>query len=178
MKNNKKILYICFIIYNIALIIFIFGGCNSPFDDLDNLNTSVNIGRINNVILYKDLMKSNYPETCITGEFNDWRSVSKYRSKAGYHLGYDFAAPEGTKVPAGWEGTVTDIIYWGYREFAVEVTGTTETGAKQITQYGHLKPVKIYIGDKVKVGQTIGKIAVDHVDIKMKINGEYYDWGQ
>jgi murein DD-endopeptidase MepM/ murein hydrolase activator NlpD len=157
-----------------------FCGCETPFDGIDTSGVSksgksktapdITDGGVNR---YLNLMSLNYSDTVITGKFHDWRPESKYRLKAGYHNGYDFAAPAGTEVPAGWEGTVTDIIYWGYGEFAVKIKKN-----KQMTQYGHMNNLRVCIGQKITTGQIIGKIAVDHVDVKMKVNGYYYDFGK
>lgn len=172
--NNKF-----FSIILLMCIIF-FCGCETPFDGIDTsevkkspetrVSVDVTEGGVNR---YLNFMSLNYADTVVTGKFNDWRPESKYRLKAGYHNGYDFAAPAGTEVPAGWEGKVTDIIYWGYGEFAVKIKN-----GKQMTQYGHLNNLRVCIGQKVTAGQTIGKIAVDHVDVKMKINGYFYDFGK
>jgi murein DD-endopeptidase MepM/ murein hydrolase activator NlpD len=160
-------------IFPVILIFIILAGCDSPFNEETYSKTT----KGSEAERYKNIMKLNYSDTVITGRFHDWRDVSKYRSVAGYHNGYDYAAPEGTAITAGWEGTVSDIAYWGYGEYAVQITGYVNCN-KQMVQYGHLNNIKVNKGEKIKTGQIIGYIAVDHLDLKMKINNQYYDFGK
>jgi len=165
----KVLKYIIPVLFTFVIL----AGCDSPFDE----NATNTTTKGSEAERYKNIMKLNYSRTVITGTFYDWRDVSKYRSVAGYHNGYDYAAPEGTRVTAGWEGTVTDIISWGYGEYAVKVTGYVNCN-KRMIQYGHLNNVQVTRGEKIKIGRTIGYIAVDHLDLKMKINNHYYDFGK
>ena len=160
------------ILYFLIIILLIAAGCDNPFDP------ELTISPAGNAEGYKKLIQTKYKDTVITGEFNDWRQISKYRSIPGYHYGYDFAAPQGTEVPAGWAGTVTYISDWGYGEYGVEITGETSSGEKQVTTYGHLNNIYVSLNKKISTGEIIGKIAVNHVDIKMKVNGSYYDFGK
>lgn len=120
------------------------------------------------------LQKQNWPRAWVSSTFYDWRTTSQYRRKAGLHLGYDIALPFGAAVSAGWPGTVTAVVPWTRSEYGVSVTdpsGTTVT-------YGHITP-SVAVGQTVQVGQTIGRIASDHVDVKMRDHrGNYLPFGE
>ena len=99
----------------------------------------------------------------VTSTFYDWRTTSKYRRKAGLHLGYDIALPFGTPVSAAWGGQVRSVTPWTASEYGV----TIEHPNGVLTTYGHISPL-VRPGRLVKPGQIIGRIASDHVDVKMR----------
>ncbi|MBX3172206.1 MAG: peptidoglycan DD-metalloendopeptidase family protein [Candidatus Eremiobacteraeota bacterium] len=116
--------------------------------------------------------RTKYPEAVVTGRFSDPRSVSIYRSHPGLHYGYDVAMPAGTVVPAAWEGEVVAITPWYGQEEGISVV----TGSREAT-YGHLIPL-VKVGQKLKVGDPVGIVARDHVDVKMRgPAGEFIDYG-
>lgn len=117
--------------------------------------------------------RASYME--ITGRFFDWRTVSKYRSHAGLHLGYDVAMPAGTAVVAGWSGQVTRILNWYGPEYGITVLSPN---GYEVT-YGHLRP-GVEVGRLVQPGDVVGYIlpGPGHVDMKMRApDGQYYDFG-
>ncbi|MBS2033392.1 M23 family metallopeptidase [bacterium] len=117
-------------------------------------------------------VRSKYPEAVVTGRFSDPRTVSIYRSHAGLHYGYDVAIPGGSVVPAAWEGEVVAITPWYGQEEGISVV----TGSREAT-YGHLIPL-VKVGQRVKVGDPVGIVARDHVDVKMRgPAGEFIDYG-
>lgn len=120
---------------------------------------------------YNQFLKQHYPKACIISTFNDPRSAGKYRKTAGVHYGYDFLLPAGADVPAGWSGKVTAIYNWGYGEYGVQVTD-----GSRMVQYGHIVPT-VRIGDKIEIGTIVGRTKISHVDVKMKVLGDYYDFG-
>jgi len=116
--------------------------------------------------------RTRYPDAVVTGRFSDPRSVSIYRSHAGLHYGYDVAMPAGTVVPAAWEGEVVAITPWYGQEEGISVV----TGSREAT-YGHLIPLA-RVGQRLKVGDPVGIVARDHVDVKMRgPAGEFIDYG-
>ncbi|MBI2265666.1 MAG: peptidoglycan DD-metalloendopeptidase family protein [Armatimonadetes bacterium] len=122
---------------------------------------------------YLSIVKSVYPAAAVTGRFYDWRTISKYRERAGFHFGYDIAMPTGTAVPAGWSGTVTAVNVWYGAEHGITVRSTS---GSEVT-YGHLIPL-VRTGDSVAAGEALGTVAIDHVDIKMRDPlGNYVDFG-
>ena len=119
------------------------------------------------------LQRHIYPQTVVTAGFYDWRTLSKYRSHAGLHLGYDVAMPYGTPFAGGWSGTVTSIVVWYGEEHGITVA---LPDGRSVT-YGHVAP-KCHVGQQVQPGEIMGTIARDHVDVKMRdAQGNYIDFG-
>lgn len=120
------------------------------------------------------LVQVQAPGALVTGEFYDWRAVSRYRSRPGLHLGYDLALPAGSPVRAAWRGTVVAVLPWSGAECGV----TVESSNGVRTTYGHVHPL-VSPGDLVKTGSLVGTIAHDHVDVKMRdATGAYLDFGR
>ena len=117
-------------------------------------------------------VRTKYPEAVVTGRFSDPRGVSIYRSHPGLHYGYDLAIPAGSVVPAAWEGEVVAITPWYGQEEGISVV----SGSREAT-YGHLIPL-VKVGQRVKIGDPVGIVARDHVDVKMRgPAGEFIDYG-
>lgn len=111
---------------------------------------------------------------CVTSTFYDYRSVSVYRRRAGLHLGYDIAMAAGSKVLAAWPGTVVSIAPWSDLEWGVTVASSN---GMEVT-YGHILPT-VSVGAVVQTGDTVGTIAINHVDVKMRDrNGNYVPFGE
>lgn len=118
--------------------------------------------------------RAHYAEAFVSGTFYDWRTVSRYRSQPGLHLGYDIAMPAGTPVAAAWPGTVVGVIPWSDGEWGVCVE--SPNGVR--TTYGHIVP-SVDVGSPVKPGATLGRVSRDHLDVKMRdVSGEYLDFGE
>ena len=119
------------------------------------------------------LQRVVFPSATISGSFYEWRDVSKYRSVAGMHLGYDIAMPAGTPAVAGWPGQVTRVQPWYGIEHGVTVLSPSGYEAT----YGHISP-RVKVGDVLNAGDTVGLVAVDHVDVKMRgPDGLFFDFG-
>lgn len=120
-----------------------------------------------------ELQRSTWPGAVVTSGFYDWRTVSQYRSRAGLHLGYDIAMPAGTPVRAGWAGTVVSVAPWTDTQWGITVL----SGSGMEVTYGHLSP-SVSVGDPISVGDVVGTVVVDHVDVKMRDSaGSYVDFG-
>lgn len=120
------------------------------------------------------LQRKNWSQAWVSGTFYDYRTVSQWRRQAGLHLGYDIALPYGTSVSAGWGGVVTSIVPWSDTEWGVTVESP---GGVNVT-YGHIAP-SVTVGQSVAVGQTVGRVALDHVDVKMRdSSGQYIPFGE
>lgn len=119
------------------------------------------------------LQQRHFPGAVVTSGFYDWRTVSRYRSHAGLHFGYDIAMPYGCPFSAGWPGTVVAIAVWSGEEHGITVQhddGMTVT-------YGHVSP-RVSVGHHVVAGEVLGTIARDHLDVKMRdAAGNYFDFG-
>lgn len=124
---------------------------------------------------------ANYQNPPIYGLFNSTReaSPSTGRMYAGLHNGYDFLAPNGTPVIAGWDGTIGPAAPYNYEaaSWALEV----QSGLF-IVIYGHINLVSAFnkVGTTVKKGDVIGTVYNDHLDIKIKTSESakrWIDWG-
>jgi murein DD-endopeptidase MepM/ murein hydrolase activator NlpD len=69
------------------------------------------------------------------------------------HPGIDFRSPVGSKVPATAAGIVTRAGWDGGYGKMVEI----DHGNGYRTRYGHLSEVDVKVGEKVRLGQIIGK---------------------
>lgn len=120
------------------------------------------------------LQRQHFPQAWVSSTFYDYRTLSRYRRQAGLHLGYDIAMPFGAAVSAGWDGVVTDIIPWTASEYGVTVT---DAAGVSVT-YGHVTPL-VSVGQRIKAGAVLARIASDHVDIKMRdASGQYVPFGE
>lgn len=120
------------------------------------------------------LQRQHWSQAWVTSTFYDYRTVSRYRRNPGLHLGYDIALPYGTAVSAGWDGVVTDVIPWTDHEWGVTVT---DASGISVT-YGHITPL-VSIGQQIRAGSVIARIASDHVDVKMRdASGQYVPFGE
>lgn len=120
------------------------------------------------------LQRRHWPQAWVSGTFYDWRTTSIYRRAAGLHLGYDIALPAGTPVAAGWGGRVTSVANWSGPEYGVTVTSPDGTSVT----YGHLDPT-VAVGTPINVGDTVGLVVRDHVDVKMQDGtGRYVPFGE
>jgi hypothetical protein len=120
------------------------------------------------------LQRQHWSQAWVTSTFYDYRSVSVYRRNPGLHLGYDIALPYGCAVSAGWDGVVTDIIPWTDTQYGVTIT---DSSGVSVT-YGHVSPL-VSIGQQVRAGSVIARIASDHVDVKMRDGaGQYVPFGE
>ena len=119
------------------------------------------------------VQRARYPDAVVTSGFYDWRTVSQYRSRAGLHLGYDIAMPAGSPAVTGWGGTVVSVAQWTGAEHGVTILHPS--GYE--TTYGHLRP-SVEVGQQVRMGEVVGYVARDHVDVKMRgPDGLYFDFG-
>lgn len=117
--------------------------------------------------------RRSYSQAVVTSGFLDPRGVSRYRSQPGLHLGYDIAMPAGSPVLAAWPGTAIALVPWADGEWGVVVEHADGTRAT----YGHVAP-QVQPGAAVVPGMTLGLIAVDHLDVKMRdARGEPLDYG-
>lgn len=120
------------------------------------------------------LQRQHFPQAWVSSTFYDYRSVSVYRRNAGLHLGYDIAMPYGAAVSAGWDGVVTDIVPWTDTQYGVTVT---DPSGISVT-YGHVTPL-VSVGQRVRTGDIIARILIDHVDVKMRdAYGQYVPFGE
>lgn len=111
----------------------------------------------------------------VTSVYGTRRVYNKH--KKGQHLGTDFRAAEGEKVPATNKGRVVfagDLFYTGG-------TVIIDHGLDIFTIYGHLSQVLVKDGDMVERGQLIalsgntGRSSAPHLHWGVKVQKEYID---
>ncbi len=97
--------------------------------------------------------------------------------KKGQHLGTDFRAAIGVKVPAANSGKIVfagDLFYTGW-------TVIIDHGLDIFTVYGHLSETLVSAGDMVKRGDIIalsgntGRSSGPHLHWGVKVQGDYID---
>ncbi|HUC50994.1 MAG TPA: M23 family metallopeptidase [Xanthobacteraceae bacterium] len=94
--------------------------------------------------------------------------------EAAMHTGIDFRGEIGEPIHATAAGTVT-IAGWsgGYGKM-VEINH----GNGLATRYGHLSEIDVNVGDKIRIGQVIGKLGSTgrstgpHLHYETRVNGE------
>lgn len=120
------------------------------------------------------LQRRQWAPAWVSSTFYDWRSTSQYRRNAGLHLGYDIALPYGTPVAAAWSGEVVAVVPWTNSEWGVTVQSSDGT---EVT-YGHITP-GVSTGKLISPGDILGRVASDHVDVKMRDRyGRYVPFGE
>lgn len=130
-------------------------------------------------IAFAQTQGSTFQHPPVYGLFNSYRGPSEARRYAGLHNGYDFLAPAGTPVIAGWDGTVGPLAPYNYEaaSWALEVQN-----GPFIVIYGHINLNETYrkVGTQVKKGDQVGTVYSDHLDIKIKTSESakrWIDWG-
>lgn len=103
------------------------------------------------------------PGAYISSGFHDWRGVSKYRRNPGIHAGYDIAMLAGSPVRTPWSGTVVAVTPW----YGPEVGVSLKLDNGWEATFGHIT-AGVHVGDRVQAGQMLGRVVVDHVDVKIR----------
>lgn len=101
--------------------------------------------------------------------------VSKYgtkrmfnKKKKSQHLGTDFRAAVGTRIPAANSGSIAfsgDLFYTGK-------TVIIDHGLGIFTLYGHLSRIDTQTGNRVEIGNTIGRAGKTG-----RVTGPHLHWG-
>jgi murein DD-endopeptidase MepM/ murein hydrolase activator NlpD len=93
------------------------------------------------------------------------------------HTGIDFRGEVGDPIRATAAGTVTAAGWSGGYGKMVEVNH----GNGLATRYGHLSQIDVIIGDKIRIGQIVGRLGSTgrstgpHVHYETRIDGEAVD---
>jgi murein DD-endopeptidase MepM/ murein hydrolase activator NlpD len=97
--------------------------------------------------------------------------------KSAQHLGNDFRAQVGTKIPASNRAKVLftgDLFYSG-------LVVILDHGGKIFTNYGHLSKILVKQGDIVEKGEIVGlsgatgRVSGPHLHWGLKVEGEHID---
>lgn len=71
------------------------------------------------------------------------------------HAGIDFSAPRGTPIQATGDGIVVKVEH---KKYGYGLHVIIDHGYGYKTLYGHMSKVEVKVGQKVKKGQTIGRV--------------------
>lgn len=114
-------------------------------------------------------------QSVVTSVYGTRRVYNK--KKKGQHLGTDYRAAIGEKIPAANSGRVVlagDLFYTGW-------TVIIDHGMDIFTVYGHLSKTLVKEGDMVERGQLIalsgntGRTSGPHLHWGVKVQGQYID---
>lgn len=88
------------------------------------------------------------------------KRTSPTQGASSYHKGLDIGAPEGAKLVAVLDGTITFTDFLGGGGYTI-----TLQGEKLKITYCHVDPdFLVAVGDEVKQGQVIGHVGPKYVD--------------
>ncbi len=100
--------------------------------------------------------------------------IDPFVHEAAMHTGMDFRGDVGDPIHATAAGTVTKAGWDGGYGQMVEI----DHGNGLATRYGHLSEIDVAVGDKVRIGQVIGRLGSTgrstgpHLHYETRINGE------
>ena len=100
-----------------------------------------------------------------------------FNKSLAFHSGLDLGAPRGSEVLAAAPGTIVTAGPAGPYGNMVEI----DHGMGVLTRYGHLKSVKVAVGDEVGFRQPIGVIGNTgrstsrHLHYEIHVDGAPYD---
>jgi murein DD-endopeptidase MepM/ murein hydrolase activator NlpD len=117
----------------------------------------------------------------VTGDVNISSSfgvrMDPFLHLAALHTGIDFRGNAGDPVHATAAGTVTVAGWSGGYGKMVEI----DHGNGLATRYGHLSKIEVNVGDKIRLGQIVGRLGSTgrstgpHVHYETRIDGEAVD---
>ncbi len=94
--------------------------------------------------------------------------------EAAMHTGLDFRGDLGESIHATAAGTVTIAGWTGGYGKMVEI----DHGNGLATRYGHLSEIDVSVGDKIRIGQVVGKLGSTgrstgpHLHYETRVDGE------
>jgi len=100
--------------------------------------------------------------------------IDPFQHAAAMHTGIDFRGDYGEPIHATAAGTVSSAGWSGGYGKMVEV----DHGNGLATRYGHLSEIDVAVGDKIRVGQVVGKLGSTgrstgpHVHYETRVDGE------
>jgi murein DD-endopeptidase MepM/ murein hydrolase activator NlpD len=103
--------------------------------------------------------------------------VDPFLHGAAMHTGIDLRGDEGEPVRATAAGTVTHAGWNGGYGKMVEI----DHGNGLATRYAHLSAIEVQVGDKVRIGQTVGRLGSTgrstgpHLHYETRVDGEAVD---
>jgi murein DD-endopeptidase MepM/ murein hydrolase activator NlpD len=103
--------------------------------------------------------------------------MDPFLGRPAMHTGLDFRGDVGDPVRATASGTVTTAGWSGGYGKLVEV----EHGRGLVTRYGHLSEIDVTVGQRIKIGQIVGRIGSTgrstgpHLHYETRVDGEAVD---
>lgn len=115
-----------------------------------------------------------FPDSAITGHFGKIRTIRG--KKTNPHRGTDWAAKRGTPIPAVSAGTVKLVQYSKVLGWVLVQTVYGKDRKTKYVGYCHMKVKPAYkVGDKLKMGQTIGKVDTEGYSTGPHLHGTLSD---
>jgi murein DD-endopeptidase MepM/ murein hydrolase activator NlpD len=131
--------------------------------------------QLNHALLFLPVRMPITGEVDISSPFG--ARVDPFLHVAAIHTGIDFRGETGEAVRATAAGTVTVAGWSGGYGKMVEI----DHGNGLSTRYGHLSQIGVEVGEKVHIGQTVGRVGSTgrstgpHVHYETRIEGEAVD---
>ena len=98
-----------------------------------------------------------FPDSKVTGHFGKIRTING--KKTNPHRGTDWAMQKGTPIPAVSSGTVKLVQYSNVLGWVLVQSVYGKDRMTKYVGYCHMKEKPtLKVGDKLKMGQTIGKV--------------------
>ena len=131
--------------------------------------------QLNRALVYIPVRKPVSGEIDMSSQFGV--RIDPFLRIPAMHTGLDFRGEVGDPIRATAAGTVTAAGWTGGYGKMVEV----DHGNGLATRYGHLSQIDVNVGDKIRVGQVVGRLGSTgrstgpHVHYETRIDGEAVD---
>jgi murein DD-endopeptidase MepM/ murein hydrolase activator NlpD len=131
--------------------------------------------RLSRALVSVPVRKPVYGEIDTTSTFGV--RVDPFIHAPAMHTGLDFRGNMGDPIRVTADGTVTSAGWSGGYGKMVEVNH----GNGLATRYGHLSEIDVKVGDKLRIGQTVGRLGSTgrstgpHLHYETRIDGEAVD---
>jgi murein DD-endopeptidase MepM/ murein hydrolase activator NlpD len=103
--------------------------------------------------------------------------VDPFFRRPAVHTGLDIRGDSGDPVRATATGTVTHAGWQGGYGKLVEI----DHGAGLVTRYGHLSEIEVHVGQRIRLGQVVGRIGSTgrstgpHLHYETRVGGDAVD---
>jgi murein DD-endopeptidase MepM/ murein hydrolase activator NlpD len=131
--------------------------------------------QLNRALVFVPVRKPVNGEIDLSSQFGV--RVDPFLRIPAMHTGLDFRGEVGDPIHATAAGTVTAAGWTGGYGKMVEI----DHGNGLSTRYGHLSQIEVTIGDKIRIGQIVGRLGSTgrstgpHVHYETRIDGEPVD---
>ena len=131
--------------------------------------------QLNRALVFVPVRKPVSGEIDLSSQFGV--RVDPFLRIPAMHTGLDFRGEVGDPIRATAAGTVTAAGWTGGYGKMVEI----DHGNGLATRYGHLSQIDVNVGDKIRIGQVVGRLGSTgrstgpHVHYETRIDGEAVD---